>query len=429
MINKLVTTGSFDFKEASTSLVPLCRSGVDSLWLTKHAGANSELSEIIKTLKPDKARTVLHITALGDEEVYGANRNCDAFSRDDNIKNHSTFKTLGKVYRNHKHSDPSKASGEVLASTHNDDMGRVELLVALKNAMCPKEADAAERGEDIPFSMGSSQEFDVCSLCGKRAPTADDHCDHVKNHLGEVTADGTKIYMKNPNPKYFDISVVHKPADRIAYSLRKVASTSQVVGGHELADIFGIDSEPQSKIATMHALAEIIKEIPLTARKLTEPNSVRADTIDELRKTAAAHGIDQVFGYLHNHGFLLSPSDFSKVALNGDCGCDEATAGRGLDDILEDTSEIPAFEVPKAQDNIKLSTQAFHDLKVACSMEPSEAVHRSIIITLAPPKLFKGASDPIAAHGFSMLYKHYKVAFAHQNWDSPSRVRSVAATF
>ena len=428
MINKLVTTDSYDFGEASSSLVPLCRSGADSAWLTKRADAGSMFSDYLKDLKPQKDRTVLHLIALGDEEKYGPNRNCDSFSGEDNKTAHKTFKDLGKVYRNHKHSDPSKSIGDVLASGHNDQMGRVELIVALKNALCHKEAEAADRGEDIPFSMGSSQAFDVCSLCGNKAPTADKHCDCIKDHLGEVTKDGTKIYMKNPNPKYFDISVVHKPADRIAYSLRKVASASQVIGGHELAEMFGVEDSPQAKVATMHAIAELIKEIPLTARKLTAPKSVHADTIDELKKAASLHGFDQVLGYLNNNGFLLSPEDFSKLALDADCDCASDT-GHGIDDIMEDVSEIPAFEEPMYQTQLKLSESAEHNLKYACSMDPEQAVRRSIIITIDPPKLIKAASDPVAAHGFSMLYKHYKVAFAHQNRDNPALVRTVAATF
>jgi hypothetical protein len=255
------------------------------------------------------------------------------------------------------------------------------------------------------------------------------NCDHIKDNLGEVTADGTKIYMQNPNPKYFDISVVHKPADRIAYSLRKVASAGKAIGGHELAALFGLEESPQTKMATMKALASLIKEIPMTARKLSVPNSVNSDTMSELKKKASLYGLDHVLGYLSNNGFLLSPQDFNKLAFDEDCEACQDTE-EGLDDIMEDTEGLPSFEPPKATEDPHLSEGTMKDLKDCCSMEPEKAAKRSIIIVIQKPKVASVVRpDPVAAHGFAMLYKHYKVAFAQQNWDNPGLVRAVAATF
>jgi len=102
-----------------------------------------------------------------------------------------------------------------------------------------------------------------------KAPTAADHCGHIKTMLGQLLDDGRKVYMKNPKPKYFDISLVFKPADRIAYTLKKVAAAGHgVIGGHDLAEIYGLQavgSDP--KYATLKALAAMRKEILPASRR------------------------------------------------------------------------------------------------------------------------------------------------------------------
>lgn len=426
MINKLITSDSYDFGDMATRLVPLHRGGVDSQWMRKHASADIFAKELA-SLKPTPGRTILHIIALGDEERYGANRNCDAFARDDNIKAHHLFKDIGKVYRNHKNDDPSNNFGDVLATAHNDQMSRVELLVSLINKLCPDEVEAVNSGKDVPFSMGSSQEYDVCSLCQHKAPTSQDHCFHIKNALGEILRDGTKIYMKNPNPRFFDISIVYKPADRIAYSLRKVAGT--VVGGHDLAEMYGLTPAKLTKRATMQALAEIMKEIPAVARKVAVPRSVCADTKQELSKLAKAYGISQLIGCLTKRGFLLSPEDFAEVTTGQKVAAVDDVCGCGLNDIIDDRQEIEAFDPPIAQDNIPLSASAVNDLETNCSMSEGPMRKRVMIIIMKPQPKVASVGDPTEIHGLSMLYKHYKVAFAHAHRSNPALVRAVASTF
>jgi hypothetical protein len=431
MINKLVTSDSYDFGDLAARLVPLHRSGVERGWMLKHA-SNDVFARELASLRPQPNKTILHIIALGDEEAFGPNRNGDAFNRADNIRCHPRFKQLGHLFRNHKNTDPAKAVGDVVATAHNDLMSRVELLVGLDNKKCEAEVEAANRGEDVPFSMGSSQEYDECSICKHKAPTAADHCGHVKNMLGEVLSDGRKVYMKNPDPKFFDISIVHKPADRIAYSLRKVASAgTATIGGHELAEMYGLSLSPSTKVATMQALAELIKEIPLTARKASAPKSVGADTKQELRKCCSVYGVDQVLGYLTKKGMLLSAPDFADLAT----GCPEAEAavddacGCGMDDIIDDHQQIEAFDPPMVQEELPLSGGARQDLAGSCCMEDQPARRRAMVIVIKPAIKTAFVADPTTIHGLSMLYKHYKVAFAHAHAGNRSMVRSVAATF
>jgi len=432
MITKVVTN-SFDFGETAAQLVPLYSRGVDGDWLCKHASYQGVFHDVLQDLKPIPGKTVIHVIALGDEEIYGPNRNGDGFSRKDNVTAHKTFKELGNVFKNHQNNDPLKAAGDVIATAHHQNMSRVQLLLGLDNDKCRREVDALDKGEDVPVSMGSMQDFDVCSVCQHKAPTAADHCHHIKNMLGQLLSDGRKVYMQNPNPKYFDISLVFKPADRIAYTLKKVAAAGGgVIGGHELAEIYGLRAVGDPKYATLRALAAMYKEVPATLRKATGPEELSEETTTELQKQAKIHGMDHLLAFLHANDWLLSPEDFGSVIGHpSPGGCGQAVEEHGaLDDLVDDHSEVKALEVPAVSDYIPLSESARADLDTRTSMKPDSANARVIRMTIMKtPKLAKQALDEHEARGFAALYGHYKLAFAAQHQTEHAVLKTVAATF
>lgn len=65
---------------------------------------------------------------------------------------------------------------------------------------------------------------DVCTICGHRAPTRAQYCDHLKFNMRQVVTGGLQAGALNPSPKFFDISFVVRPADQTGYMLKKVAS-------------------------------------------------------------------------------------------------------------------------------------------------------------------------------------------------------------
>lgn len=68
--------------------------------------------------------------------------------------------------------------------------------------------------------------FDVCSICGNKAKRRDEYCAHIRHDKKKIYPDGKQPYMINYNPTFFDISIVKRRADRIAYVLDKVASVN-----------------------------------------------------------------------------------------------------------------------------------------------------------------------------------------------------------
>lgn len=427
MIPKLITSESFDFGDASVRLVPLSSRGIDRQFV-KRAGAGGVFDKLANELRPQKGRTVIHVLAVGDEENYGPNRNADGFSGEDNRTAHTSFKDHGHVYRNHQSDDPLKAVGDVIATAHNELMHRVELMLSLDDNKCRREVQAVNEGRDVPVSMGSLQKYDVCSYCGHKAPTAPDHCEHIKNQLGLVAANGQKIYMKNPNPRYFDISLVFKPADRIAYTLRKVAEAG-IIGGHVLAEQAGLTNWASPKYAVKRTLATLIKQVPAHIRG-AGPGRLQSETVAELKKQAQLQGIDHLLAFLSANGWLLGPHDLGAVSGLPAEEMDDAAAAFGQLDQVGD-EQIDSFEGPSYWDSLPLSGSATKDLHEQCSMTDGPAQGRIIKLTIIKQAATKTSrsADPVMREGLGRLYGHYKLSFAMANVDRPATLRLTAASW
>lgn len=255
------TTASWGpaFNEPSVQLVKVARHGMgmhDRRLFEKRASPNLLhcLGDIQSHVRPDES--LIHLLAIGATEDYGPNRNGDGFSRRACRDFHSTFEKFARFYRDHKNQDPAESYGRIVKSAWNEDMRRVELLVALnatKSAatrngglLADRELNLLEAGKDIPVSMACKVAYDICSCCGNRAPTVKNYCvgtedgGHCKagglrDHIGELReVDGspTHLYADNPEPYFFDISHVFRPADRIAYvtgQLTKSAAAGPVM--------------------------------------------------------------------------------------------------------------------------------------------------------------------------------------------------------
>jgi len=98
-----------------------------------------------------------------------------------------------------------------------------------------------------------------CSGCGNHARTRADYCGPdactkyggLRDNMGKTFEDGHTLHADNPDPTFFDISKVFRRADRIAFTLGKVAemdamckaagiSTGEAIGGAAIAERLGI---------------------------------------------------------------------------------------------------------------------------------------------------------------------------------------------
>ncbi|HXS25520.1 MAG TPA: hypothetical protein VN719_14895, partial [Gemmatimonadales bacterium] len=235
---KLLLPGGWDFGEPQSALVKWASRGLigaDRKALEKRAGERfvAELPEV----KRAKDEEIVHMIAMGSTEAYSNNRNGDGF-RELHLKNsHDTFRKYAKPFRDHRNRPTDPYYGRVIKSAYYDPMRRVELLVGYNGGpasieqnggrLADLELDKLASSTDLPVSMSCRVAHDVCSGCGNKARSRAEYCDEhsgckyggLKAHIAETFEDGHTLHADNPDPKFFDISYVPKPADRIAYAL------------------------------------------------------------------------------------------------------------------------------------------------------------------------------------------------------------------
>lgn len=207
---KVLTPHGFSEGERPVSLVPTVKTA-------------SEAQEFLRSLSPTKEHFYVLVIALGAGEYWGANRNGDYFPEAELVKTYKTFES-GHVFRLHENDDPSKAIGKVLKAFWNDKMKRVELVLAVDREKGKDILERLSRGEAVDVSMGCKVEYDICSICGNKAKSRAEYCEHLRYHMNQVLPDGRQVYAINPDPVFFDISFVRKGADPTAKVLEKVAS-------------------------------------------------------------------------------------------------------------------------------------------------------------------------------------------------------------
>lgn len=226
--------------------------------------ASTEIQTFWDTLEHSDDAAYLWVIGVSAMEFYGCNNNGDAFSEEDLKKTHRNFVSNAHVFLHHINKDPNKSIGKPIYSWYNEPMHRVELILKIDKALQGADGivEKIEHGEPLFVSMGCTVRYDVCSICGNKAPTRNEYCDHLRFNMKKILPDGKQVYAFNPDPKFFDISIVNRPADPTAFTLDKLASeaaeglyTSSSAALGELADNSAL------KTAALRKLSDIIKEV------------------------------------------------------------------------------------------------------------------------------------------------------------------------
>jgi len=310
---KFTDTYSFDFEIEPVAIIK------DTQSLTKRASAK----EFLKYAKT-KGQEDLHIIAVGAYEGTGFNRNMDKFIEKWCVKNAHYFKDSDRcVHRHHKNKPESPKYGNVKAAAYNPDMRRIELVVGLDADKCSDILHEQEKVGHTNWSMASKQAYDICTWCNHKAYTDTDRCAHIPDKLGELNKEGEFCGMDNPDPRWFEISYVKRPADRIGMSLGKAASAKVPMLPRDYLNVYTDFSMPADDelIISKHAevkrillgkLAELEKRVDAVAIKdpkitsLGETDKIAADVMDDLRKLEPK----AFFKAAANKGVILSVDNF-----------------------------------------------------------------------------------------------------------------------
>lgn len=367
-MNKIILPSSFDFDQPIASLIGAHRQGLDRDALVKRA-SSAPIVEKFAEYSPKPGHSLIHLIAMGSTDTFGANRNGDIFYKNARafdipesdwkqvhlqngrthqksaetftnrtetglIDQYPTFVTHGDVYWHHRNKKRKGDTvyGAIKAAEYNHPMERVELLVEVDDARWASDLEKLANGDDLSFSMSCTVPFDICTACGHKAKNRGEYCDHLAKHLGQLDKSGHVIGAVNERPVFFDISKVHRPADRIAHALTKAAEEDRTLGGAELAEqIDHLDSPPEvvaaahpgrvsDRIALIHKLARMEKEIPTCGRVIHIRRILNSDVPEE--EDPETEGDQEkssvLFDVLAKQGACLPFRNFASILLPED---------------------------------------------------------------------------------------------------------------
>lgn len=225
--------------------------------------ASSSIQTFWDELQRDPDKAYLWVIGVSAMEYYGCNNNGDAFTEADLKARHHTFVDNANVFLYHVNKDPKKAIGKPIHTYYNEVMHRVEIVMELYKGN-PASADVIKKikeGEPIFVSMGCHVEYDQCSICGNKSKHRGQYCEHLKYNLKKILPDGRQVFALNPNPKFFDISIVRRPADPTAFTLDKVASDPEDAPAMSSAELGEMVEAKVEKLAALNKLSELFKRI------------------------------------------------------------------------------------------------------------------------------------------------------------------------
>ena len=214
------------------------------------AESQSPAYDFLKTIQAEPGVSYILVNAIGEWEAYDENRNGDGFnhlpymvgvrakcghpectghldgwvSEPETLGHHyKSFETHGGIYRHHVNKDPSKSLGTVPHAFRNPRMRRIELLLRYIDKRDPEIPARIGDGDFPAVSMGCHVRWDICTICGHRAQTRAQYCQHALTQMRQVLPDGRKVCVLNPSPRFFDISFVFRPADPTGWTMMKAA--------------------------------------------------------------------------------------------------------------------------------------------------------------------------------------------------------------
>lgn len=289
MIRKSIHPDAFNFDFQVSTMLNVYSGGFDKCQFQKSAAL---FDDRIKDIKPMEKMAYVQLISTGAMEFFGPNNNADGFNESKReftfpfpakgvqktaslgggleAFHDSTFMKHGGVYKNHMNrTKGGSPQGQVKFAAYNPDMHRGELIVELPVDKWDKQLQKIARNEPVYWSMGCSIEADCCSMCGHRSRTRDEYCEHLKRSPLALSKEGHQVFAINDTPIFHDISEVFRPADKISFTLRKVASETDVVLGADLADVDGWGQivNPFAKTAA-EARLDMLKKLAAMEKKI-----------------------------------------------------------------------------------------------------------------------------------------------------------------
>jgi hypothetical protein len=280
----------------------------------KSASSSTFSDQMMRSFMPDDQHFGIHLIGLGCGEDYSFNKNGDWWTRD-GLKHEGddygmgTFVKYGKLYQEHRNKDPKLVRGIIKAAAYNNDMQRGELVVWADKNKAEDTYQRAKAGKTLSFSMSARVPDDECSICQHRAKKSADYCTDLKKFMTQWRPGHKKFaYAINHQPKFFDISEVANPADRIAHWLEYYFHPDEMAKAASENHTEFLFSDLQAKIAGVQLPREIRLGCSTPSRQVwleklaameeylsalrAKPNDVPKNERYNFAKHAAAYAFD-----------------------------------------------------------------------------------------------------------------------------------------
>jgi len=205
-------------KTASSQMREAAKIGLQSLYADpKDVLEKYKDFDIVKEMQARKGAKLLWVRARAiDADVVNANG--DLFSKEELLKEaeikgekipaYKTFEGV-PIYTNHKNDDIEQAKGMVVYAEWDETENCVYCTFFVDEEAYPDIARNIRTGVIHDVSMGASVEWGVCSVCGNKAYTEKDYCEHLKKYKGKTFPEnGKKAYEKNYGVKFIELSCV-----------------------------------------------------------------------------------------------------------------------------------------------------------------------------------------------------------------------------
>ena len=386
--------------------------------LTKQAAADlhPDIAKFVGGLTSSPDCVYILVNALGAGEYYGANQNGDYFEESElnpsewlnkpvsvDMTGYRSFYNAN-LFRNHRNQDPTQGFGKIVCAVYNQAMHRVELIVRVEKKLAEKFGHGdmygrLEAGDRIATSMGTRVPYDVCSICGNKSKTKKDYCQHALTQMNEILPDGRKVFVYNPKPKFFDISIVVIGADRTSFAMSKVASLR---GGGRLSAELGNEAGMEEPADRMRRLmkqaaatkrAEIEKDVPaLSSAIMPHLTDDEPDLPDHLLdRIAGAADLGSALSGVTSTGVVLKPREFQRVILirigmpqmADQC----ASCGREIDpDSAGEDDSIDMPEAPQGVGGIVQALMPFLAARSGFSAPLSSRITVTKVASLRPAR-------------------------------------------
>ena len=359
MLNKLLVSGYNDSGYIpSAAVVPEFRGALDKDTLRKRASIfDAEYDKFERKPK----HTYIHLISVAAGEHYGPNSRADFYNGESykhefpcpekggpsfvilkpglSNTHNKTFMEHGGVYTEHVSSlDGAEPQGYIVKAAINPEMKRGELIIGVETEKWRDDIQKLESGSPLKFSIGASAPYDICSICGHVTTTEDGHCDHYKSMPGEFLSDGNQVYVISDNCLFHDISRVKNPAEKIAFSIRKVAhgyGTRFTAPGPVKPGVIRAlckTATAKSRFDMLCKLAAIEKQIIaeagagsldslivklLNSRRRGRNNRHRkeASGTDSLRRFLDFASENQIIGSCNKSKYIMTPEEFVDLML------------------------------------------------------------------------------------------------------------------